>query len=58
MTDKAGDYSATLFLPQTDFPMRAALPEREPKLLQRWEKLGLYQRLREASKGRDSFHPA
>ena len=47
MTDKAGDYSATLFLPQTDFPMRAALPEREPKLLERWEKLGLYQRLRE-----------
>ena len=55
MTDKAGDYSATLFLPQTDFPMRAALPEREPKLLERWEKLGLYQRLREASKGRDRF---
>ena len=55
MTDKAGDYSATLFLPQTDFPMRAALPEREPKLLERWEKLGLYKRLREASKGRDRF---
>ncbi|HEY8268370.1 MAG TPA: isoleucine--tRNA ligase [Xanthobacteraceae bacterium] len=55
MTDKAGDYSATLFLPQTDFPMRAALPEREPKLLERWEKLGLYKRMREASKGRDRF---
>ncbi len=55
MTDKAGDYSATLFLPQTDFPMRAALPEREPKLLERWEKLGLYQRLREASKGKTRF---
>jgi isoleucyl-tRNA synthetase len=55
MNDKAADYSATLFLPQTDFPMRAALPEREPALLARWQKLGLYQRLREASKGRKRF---
>jgi isoleucyl-tRNA synthetase len=55
MNDKAGDYSATLFLPQTDFPMRAALPEREPQLLAHWQKLGLYKRLREASRGRKRF---
>jgi isoleucyl-tRNA synthetase len=49
------DYSETLFLPQTGFPMRAGLPEREPQLLARWEKQKLYQRLREAAKGRTKF---
>ncbi|MCC6948095.1 MAG: isoleucine--tRNA ligase [Bradyrhizobiaceae bacterium] len=52
---EAADYSKTLFLPQTDFPMRAGLPQKEPELLARWNKLGLYQRLREASKGRARF---
>jgi isoleucyl-tRNA synthetase len=51
----AGDYSATLFLPQTDFPMRGGLPQKEPELLARWDKLGLYRRLREASQGRSRF---
>jgi isoleucyl-tRNA synthetase len=54
MTD-ARDYSATLFLPQTDFPMRAGLPQKEPEILARWAKLGLYQRLRAAAKGRAKF---
>jgi isoleucyl-tRNA synthetase len=49
------DYSETLFLPQTDFPMRAGLPQREPEILARWQSLGLYQRLREAAKGRARF---
>src|SRR3984893_316779 len=49
------DYSKTLFLPQTEFPMRAGLPQREPELLARWEKLGIYQRLREAGRGRVKF---
>jgi isoleucyl-tRNA synthetase len=49
------DWSATLFLPQTSFPMRAGLPQLEPKLLERWAKLGLYHRLREAAKGRPKF---
>src|SRR5450755_214441 len=49
------DYSETLFLPQTDFPMRAGLPQREPEILARWERLGLYQRLRAAAKGRVKF---
>ncbi len=54
--DAAGrDYKQTLFLPQTDFPMRAGLPKKEPELLARWERLGLYHRLREESRGRDPF---
>ena len=49
------DWSATLFLPQTPFPMRAGLPQLEPKLLERWARLGLYHRLRAAAKGRPKF---
>ncbi len=52
---KARDYSETLFLPKTDFPMRAGLPQKEPELLARWHKLGLYGRLRAAAKGRVKF---
>jgi len=52
--DKA-DYSKTLFLPQTDFPMRAGLPEREPLLLARWNDLDLYRRLREQAKSAPRF---
>ena len=36
------DWSKTLFLPQTEFPMRAGLPELEPELLKRWEEMDLY----------------
>ena len=54
MTDPSAsrDYSKTLFLPVTDFPMRAGLPKKEPEIIERWEKLGLYQRLRADAKGR------
>src|SRR5712691_8398167 len=55
MTDAARDYSETLFLPKTDFPMRAGLPQREPEILARWQRLGLYQRLRAAARGRAKF---
>ncbi len=58
MTDQpttARNYSETLFLPKTDFPMRAGLPQREPEILARWKKLGLYERLRAAGKGRTKF---
>ena len=55
MTDAARDYSETLFLPKTDFPMRAGLPQKEPEILARWRALGLYQRLREAARGRPKF---
>jgi isoleucyl-tRNA synthetase len=49
------DWSKTLFLPQTEFPMRAGLPELEPKLLKRWADIGLYEKLRAESKGRVKF---
>jgi isoleucyl-tRNA synthetase len=49
------DYRATLFLPNTDFPMKAGLPEAEPRWLARWEDMRLYARLREESKGRPLF---
>ncbi|MFL5115129.1 MAG: class I tRNA ligase family protein, partial [Microvirga sp.] len=52
---KERDYSETLFLPKTDFPMRAGLPQREPLLLRRWAELDLYRRLREVAKGRPRF---
>lgn len=52
---EARDYSDTLFLPKTEFPMRAGLPKKEPELLARWADMDLYKRLREASAGRDRF---
>jgi isoleucyl-tRNA synthetase len=57
MTDKpAGiDYRETVFLPKTDFAMKAGLPEREPALLKRWEDMGLYGKLREQSKGKPKY---
>src|SRR6201988_4531940 len=51
----AKDYSKTLFLPQTEFPMRAGLPQREPEILKTWNKIGLYERLRETSAGRPRY---
>ncbi|HEY6579055.1 MAG TPA: class I tRNA ligase family protein, partial [Rhizomicrobium sp.] len=49
------DYRATVFLPATSFPMKAGLPEAEPKWLARWEKLELYGRIRARSQGRPLF---
>ena len=49
------DYRDTVFLPKTDFPMKAGLPQKEPGILARWEDEGLYQRLREARAGREQF---
>ena len=48
------DYRSTVFLPETDFPMRAGLPQREPDWLARWERIGVYDRLRE-KQGRAPF---
>ena len=42
------DLKATLNLPTTAFPMKANLPQNEPKMLERWEQMGIYQRIREA----------
>jgi isoleucyl-tRNA synthetase len=55
MTKPERDYSETLFLPRTEFPMRAGLPEREPVLLKRWKDENLYGKLREAAKGKPKF---
>ncbi|WP_174803787.1 isoleucine--tRNA ligase [Martelella limonii] len=49
------DYSKTLYLPETDFPMRAGLPEKEPETVARWQEMGLYKKLREDAKGREKF---
>ncbi len=49
------DYKDTVFLPKTDFPMKAGLPKREPELLARWEEIGLWQKLRDQSTERERF---
>jgi isoleucyl-tRNA synthetase len=54
-TPKGIDYSKTLYLPQTEFPMRAGLPQKEPELLARWKQIDLYGKLREQSAGRPKF---
>ncbi|MEO7688599.1 MAG: class I tRNA ligase family protein, partial [Sphingomonas sp.] len=51
----APDYRDTVFLPKTDFPMKAGLAAKEPAILEHWAKLGLYDRLREQRKGRERF---
>jgi isoleucyl-tRNA synthetase len=57
MTTETGarDYRATLFLPATDFPMKAGLPQAEPKWLARWAGMGLYEKQRVQAKGRPLF---
>jgi isoleucyl-tRNA synthetase len=49
------DYSRTLYLPKTDFPMRGGLPQKEPEILARWARENLYGELRESGKGRPKF---
>src|ERR1700726_2010411 len=49
------DYRPTVFLPRTDFPMRGGLPSLEPKLVERWQQMDLYHKLRQASQGREKF---
>jgi isoleucyl-tRNA synthetase len=55
MSDPVRDYSETLFLPKTDFPMRAGLPQKEPEILAQWGKIDLYRRLRREAAGRPKF---
>jgi isoleucyl-tRNA synthetase len=49
------DYRDTVFLPKTDFPMKAGLPQKEPGIAARWAEERLYEQLREARKGRKKF---
>lgn len=56
MTDTTADrdYRDTLFLPKTEFPMRAGLPRAEPEWIRRWDALGLYEKLRADAKSRSA----
>ncbi|MCX7380730.1 MAG: isoleucine--tRNA ligase [Alphaproteobacteria bacterium] len=49
------DYRDTVFLPATQFPMRGDLPKKEPAILARWAKMGIWERIRANSKGREKF---
>jgi isoleucyl-tRNA synthetase len=49
------DYRDTVFLPKTDFPMKAGLPQKEPLILAKWLESDLEKQIREARKGRDQF---
>ena len=49
------DHKSTLNLPQTDFPMRGNLAQREPKILKKWQQMDLYNKLRTVGKGREQF---
>ncbi|KPL69008.1 isoleucine--tRNA ligase [Erythrobacter sp. SG61-1L] len=49
------DYRPTVFLPKTDFPMKAGLPQKEPGILARWQADGLYEKLRAARAGEEKF---
>ena len=55
LADIPPDYSKSLFLPRTDFPMRGGLPKKEPELLARWREIDLYRRLHEAGRGKPKF---
>ncbi|MFC0684369.1 isoleucine--tRNA ligase [Novosphingobium clariflavum] len=49
------DYRSTVFLPKTDFPMKAGLPQKEPGILARWQEQDIYAKTREARAGREKF---
>ncbi len=49
------DLKKTINLPKTAFPMKANLPQNEPKMLERWQQMGIYERIREARKGKDRY---
>ncbi|MBB6426161.1 isoleucine--tRNA ligase [Sphingopyxis sp. JAI128] len=49
------DYRDTVFLPKTDFPMKAGLPQKEPLILAKWLAGNLEGQIREARQGRDQF---
>ena len=58
MTDEPNakrDWRDTVFLPKTDFPMKAGLAAKEPAILDRWARIGLYDRLRRERAGRERF---
>ena len=54
-TNDTFDYSKTLYLPETEFPMRGGLPKKEPELVARWQEMRLYDKLRATSAGRPKY---
>lgn len=55
MCENCKDYTKSVNLPKTDFPMRANLPQREPDTLEYWEKIDLYKKLVERNRGKKPF---
>ena len=55
MKDRVMNYKDTVFLPRTDFPMRAGLPKREPAILEQWKAMDIYAKLRASRKGAEPF---
>jgi len=55
MSEEKKEYSQTLNLPKTDFPMRASLPENEPKILEKVFNNGLYEKMLKKNKGKDHY---
>ncbi|WP_188236085.1 isoleucine--tRNA ligase [Sphingopyxis sp. LK2115] len=55
MSDTAPDYRDTVFLPRTDFPMKAGLPQKEPLILAKWTESNIEGQIRESRKGREQF---
>lgn len=55
MPEKPRDWRDTVFLPKTDFPMKAGLAAKEPAILERWARIGVYERLREQRAGCERF---
>ena len=49
------EYKDTLLMPQTEFPMRGNLPQREPEMQAKWEEMNIYQKVQERTKGRPMF---
>ena len=49
------NYKDTVFLPRTDFPMRGSLPIKEPQILQNWQDIDIYKKLRNAREGEPTF---
>ncbi len=49
------DLKSTINLPKTDFPMKANLPQNEPKMLERWEQMDIYGRIRQACKRKAKY---
>ena len=55
MSEEKKDYGKTLNLPKTDFPMRASLPENEPKILEKVFENGLYEKCLKKNEGNEPF---